>query len=124
MRLFILCLLALLCFYAIVKEKEQKNAYLSAVYEKTDTKDILFSKILASIESYKKTVKWRRSLITSCIFLCCYMILFGLQEYSKMFLIVLLFYVVYYMAWQNYDECFSKKVEKNGKQLVKKLKTC
>lgn len=126
MKIIILLIVVLiLCTYAIYQEYiNQPNSYLEAIPKKTDDIKTLLTKIMHCLNVEKKTVKWRRSLIGSCIFTGMFCIFTGkLPNFRELFGMLLISYIVYYFMWEQYAHTISHKVSDIGRTVLKQLKT-
>jgi hypothetical protein len=126
MKIILIVFIVVLGLFAIQREyKDQPNCYLEAIPEKTDTRSALYKKLELCLVADSKTVKWRRSLISSIVFLGLSIVLIHekrLPSYKEIFLSLVLLYFVYYLMWNNYTETITQKVSKIGKNIILKLK--
>jgi hypothetical protein len=122
--MYISAIFLLLCIHAYKKEiSDQKNSYLDAIPNISDTRKTLLKKFRNCLKVNNRCIKWRRSMlfavsITIVLFLIVH---FRFPEPKEVILYIFTIYVFYYIFWTNFVTTISVPVEKIGNDLIRKF---
>lgn len=121
----IFIILVCLFFFALYKEKKDyRDAYVQSLPDEKDTKIKIYTKLYHCLSVNKKTIKWRRCFITTFVSLAIYygFVLKRIPEPKELILGIFVFYIIYYISWDNYVETVNDPVLKIGKEHIKRVR--
>ena len=113
-------------FFAIWKElTEYNDSFLLGKPKDNDSLSRSIRKVIHCIDYDKKTIKWRRTLIST---LLCIFLIFGLIHRriptAKEFILYLFFiFMVFYLMWKNYVSRTASEAISYSQENLKNIKT-
>ena len=125
MKIFLLIIVIFWFIFALNAEiKDQKNAFLSGIYEKNDSLYKSLIKLKRCISYDCKTIKWRRSyLIANIITILIFIIIHKkIPSCSDYLLHMIIIFLGYNFMWENYVKVTSKQVLKYANENLKNIR--